>query len=376
MTEDTKRPRRILLLINTLGIGGAETLVANLARALRAAGAVPVVCGWRQGGAHAERLRADGVVVMPPVGSHSALSRLLVPLRLARLVRRHRIDLVHSHLSDSAAWALALRALCRTPAIVTHHSNNLTDNIERPGRLYAGFRDWLLRLCARHADLNVVVSPSVRERLENAVTLPSRQVALIANGVRVEASAGDRTPDRRPLILYAGRLMPEKGIDLLIEAIPAVLAERPDARFVLLGEGSLRAALEKRIRDLGITGQVDLVGAVPDIGPWLARAALVAVPSRVEGLPVTVLEAMACGVPVVATDIPGNRDLIGAQEHGWLCDAEAPDALAGALVAALEQPALAAARAARAHDMVAAQYSLDAMARRYLAAYDQVLAAG
>jgi len=369
-------PIGVLLLIHDLGLGGAETLVANLARALKAAGALPVVCGWRAGGDHAERLRAEGIIVEPPVHRGFGVKRLLVPFLLARMVRRHSIAVIHAHLSDSPLWALVLRRLFATPYLITHHSNNLTDNLERGGVAYGRFRLWLLGVCVRRADRNIAVSPSVRERLLDRLALDRSKLVLIPNGVPVPARPpeGDwpRSPEA-PTVLYAGRFEPEKGVDILIESVPLFLKLHPGARFVLLGEGSQHPRLRARARELGVAERVEMPGPVPDITKWLRRADLLAVPSRIEGLPLVVLEAMAQRLPVVATDIPGNRDLIGADEHGWLCAAESPDALAVRLDAALSRLQETRDRAERALAMVRERYGLDALARHHISIYRSVL---
>ncbi len=162
----------------------------------------------------------------------------------------------------------------------------------------------------------------------------SPRIVALPNGVPVPERTWQRRPDSRaaPRAAFVGRLAPEKGLDRLIDAWPAVRAVHPDARLILIGEGPERPSLEARIGARGLTlgpGQaVELTGPVPDPIAALRDVNLFVLPSREEGMSIALLEAMALGVPIVASSIPGNRRLIADFKHGRLAPPDDPDGLA------------------------------------------------
>jgi glycosyltransferase involved in cell wall biosynthesis len=163
-----------------------------------------------------------------------------------------------------------------------------------------------------------------------------------------------------------GRLAPEKGLDRLIAAWPEVRARHPAARLTLVGEGPERSALAEQIARLGLNQAVELPGAVADPVARLRAADLFVLPSREEGMSVALLEAMALGMPLVASAIPGNRQLIAAGVHGRLTLADDPAVLACAILdqwAGFDQ-AVAMGHAAR--QRVVDDYSIAAVARRHM----------
>jgi glycosyltransferase involved in cell wall biosynthesis len=156
----------------------------------------------------------------------------------------------------------------------------------------------------------------------------------LPNGVPVPERPWQRRPEWRaaPRAAFVGRLAPEKGLDTLIDAWPLVRSIHPAARLSLFGEGPERSALEARIQASGLTlgpGQaVELPGTVPDATAALRDVDLFVLPSREEGMSIALLEAMALGVPIVASSIPGNRRLISDFKHGRLAPADDPEGLA------------------------------------------------
>jgi glycosyltransferase involved in cell wall biosynthesis len=170
-----------------------------------------------------------------------------------------------------------------------------------------------------------------------------------------------------------GRLVPQKGYDTLLAAIPAVLAECPRARFVLVGAGAQREALVEQARALGVADALTLTGARPDVAELLRTFDLFVSPSRYEGLPTVVLEAIASGAPVVATRVSGNSELIEDGVSGLLVPPEDPPALAQAILRMANGAAPAAEMAARALERAQASYSLDSVAARYADFYESLM---
>lgn len=388
MTQGRAEALTVLQLIHGMKLGGAEKVVRHIAGGLRDEGLRPVVCGWYTGGDQADLLAAEGVTIAPPLADPHGWRRLLVPRHLHRIVEAQGVGLIHAHMSDSAVWALLLHWLSGRPFVITHHNANLIDAIVTRSPLYRWLRHALVHVCARRADLNIAVSETVRQVLIEEAGLTPDQVRFVPNGVplppdatvqaarqrRLErAAAGFAAQEPGPVVLYMGRFVAQKTLGVLMEAIPALLSRFPRARVVLLGEGPDGAALKAQAETLGIAAATDWPGRVDDVTPWLENADLLVLPSRVEGLPMVVLEAMAWGLPVVASDIPSNRELVGDDAFGRLSRQGDPADLARATIATLEAPEETDARVEGALALIRENYSIAAVARMHIEVYESVL---
>jgi glycosyltransferase involved in cell wall biosynthesis len=208
------------------------------------------------------------------------------------------------------------------------------------------------------------------------------RIVAIPNGVPVPEQPWQWRPSWRaaPRAVFVGRLAPEKGLDTLIDAWPAVRAAYPQARLILIGEGPQRAALEAMVAARGLAlgpGQaIELPGAAPDPIAALRDADLFVLPSREEGMSIALLEAMALGVPTVATSIPGNRRLIGDHEHGRLAPSDDPEGLARVISEqwADFDRAVHMGRAARSR--VEQEFSIRIVARKHLELFESLVIGG
>jgi len=209
-------------------------------------------------------------------------------------------------------------------------------------------------LRCRRADAFVAISKSVEDELREAWhtgtmrssrlgeaihrTPETPRIVAIPNGVPVPEPAWQRRPNWQaaPRAVFVGRLAPEKGLDTLVCAWPSVRVIYPDARLILVGEGPQRAALEDRAKALGLTlgrGEaVELPGASADTTKALRGADLFVLPSREEGMSIALLEAMALGIPLVASSIPGNCRLISDYKHGRLAPPDEPEDFARVII--------------------------------------------
>ena len=247
--------------------------------------------------------------------------------RLSRIARTWQPDLVHLHSSKAGlAGRLALRG--RVPTVFQPHAWSFA---AVTGPLHTASLAWE-RLAARWADAIVCVSSSERSAGETS-GIRARRWAVVENGVDLSRYApSSRSAARlslgldaaRPLVVCVGRLSRQKGQDVLLDT-----ARSLDADVVLVGDGPDRSSLEA-----AAPPNVRLVGRRDDVAEWYAAADVVAVPSRWEGMALAALEALACGRPVVASDVTGMRD-IGAVD---LVPPEDPDALAAALRRRLDSP--------------------------------------
>jgi len=198
---------------------------------------------------------------------------------------------------------------------------------------------------------------------------PARRTA--AHTALGEANVGLRMPDDAPLAVYTGRLDAAKGLPELVSAWQRVVASRPQARLWLAGEGPLRNGLAEQIAGLGLSGRVVLAGVFDSVEELLAAADLFVLPSREEGPSLALLEAMAAGLPIVATDIPGTRELVTDGQHGLLVPGQDIDALSAAILRLLDAPKLALELGAAARARAQAQFSLAQTADAHLKLFGQ-----
>lgn len=258
--------------------------------------------------------------------------------RTWRNLARSGVDLVHVHHVWPAAdrYVAPLADAAGIPHLV------VTEHIE--GRSHSPAQRRLKRRELERADVVTAVSGAVADSLVRDYGVDRARVRVVPNGADLpdedrEAPVARRLRERwgaalgRPLWVCAGRLEEQKGQDVLIEALAALRARGLDFVAVLAGEGSCRAALEARARERGLAESVRFPGQVEDLGPLLAAADAVALPSRWEGLPLVLLEALARGRPVVASAVGGVTEVAADGEHARLV----PPGDAGALAAALEE---------------------------------------
>jgi glycosyltransferase involved in cell wall biosynthesis len=224
----------------------------------------------------------------------------------------------------------------------------------------------------------VAVSEGQGGRVRRWCGVPPRRLSVIRNSARLGAFAavepardrllgffpGGNRVDR--VVAAAGRLSPEKGFGVLIDAAATVLATDRTAGLVIFGEGSLRPDLERQVRDRGLTGRVVLPGFRTDLDHLLAAADVVTLPSFTEGLPNVALEASAAGVPVVATAVGGTPEVIAGGETGFLVRPGRSEELAARLIQLLRDPALRARLGTAGRRRMQRLFTFEAQAAAYL----------
>lgn len=288
--------------------------------------------------------------------------------RLRALIVRLRPDLIHAH-GTRAAWFVS-RCLPAHGAPPLLYSEHLFSFEARRGPLRAPWLALEAYLCRRATAMTTSCERNARfaERLRGRQRRP---VAVRHYGIDLASMRGQAVGSLTDatLIGSVGRLIPQKGMRYLIAAAPGVIAAEPAARFVIVGDGPERAALEAQSRAAGLEERIHFVGALAQ--PWstLARCAVIALPSLWEGLPLTLLEALAAGLPVVATDVGGAREALGPQLDVSLIPARDADALALAIVRLLREPALRE-RFGRAGPAQAARYDIQRTQQACVALYD------
>jgi glycosyltransferase involved in cell wall biosynthesis len=344
---------RVLHVITRLTRGGAtESTVAGIV-ALRHAGYDCVLAaGLAESdvGVAADARRRCPTVDVPGLGREAHPGRDLAALaRLAALMARTRPRVVHTHTSKAGFLGRFAARLTRVPVVIHHPHGHVFYGYwgHRRTRLYIR----LERLAARWCDRIVTLTDrEAGEHRERGIGRPE-QFVTVPSGVptaTIRAAALPRAAARRELglplsafvVAGLGRLVPVKGFDLLVAALPALRRDVPDAIVVLLGDGPERGALEARARALGVADRLRLVGARPEAWRVLAAADVLAAPSRNEGMGRALVEAMAVGVPVVGTAVGGIPEVVADGTCGRVVAGGDVGALAAALADLGRDPAL------------------------------------
>jgi glycosyltransferase involved in cell wall biosynthesis len=326
--------RKILFVIPDLQHGGAERVVVRLLEHLpRARFELHLALVQREGALLSE---VPDDIEIHDLGA-GRVRRALVPL--ARLIRRLQPDVVLPQLSHvNLALILLKPFLPRATRVVLHEHTTLSAEVAEPGRgrLWAA----AYRLLYPRADLILCCSHAMADDMARAFAIPRQRLRVVRNPIDEERIARARVDSTSPFVgagphvLGVGRLAREKGYDRLIDAFALLVARVPGAELWLLGDGPERSGLEARARERGVAERVHLEGFCADPLPWFRHSDVVAQTSRREGLPVAVLESIACGARVVAFDCPGGTSEILAGLEGT---ALVPDGDLEALAAALER---------------------------------------
>lgn len=387
--------RRLALFIRSLeGGGGAERMMVSLARGFAERGyPVDLVLGVARGEFLTEV--PDSVRVVE-LGKHSILRAAPVFLRdpanaiklapafrnvlphwvlgcipaLARYLQAARPHAMLSALNYSNITALWARRIAGVPTRLVVSERNTVS-----WRAQAGRRNRELPSLAAHfypwADAIAAVSDGVADDLAASAGIPRDRITTTYNPVvspelAVQAAEPLDDPwfgdDEVPVLLAAGKLKPQKGFDTLLDAFAILRRQRP-ARLVILGQGELRRSLLRRARRHRVAQDVAFPGFVENPFRYMASASAFVLSSRWEGLPGVLIQAMACGCPVVSTDCPsGPREVLDGGRYGELTPVDDPEALAQAIERTLRRP-----RDPEALKRRAAEYSVERSVDRYLA---------
>ncbi len=360
---------RILLLSTGLKLGGAEQQVAALARQFVHLGHHVAVVSLTPG-RDVELPTSVTVVQLGMRKTPLSMARALWKLRA--LVREWQPDVIHAHMVHANLLARLLAASGTTaPVICTAHS------AREGGRL----RMLAYRLTDRWARLTTHVSAQGRLAMVEAGAVSAARIRVVANGIDTQMYRPDTVLRQRGrtalglqddvrLLINVGRLVPEKAQTTLIDAF-AQLNTDIDARLLIVGEGPERDALERRIRHHGLEERVILAGARRDIATLLNAADLFVLSSDVEGMPLALAEALACGLPAVAADAAGVAELLNG--CGDIVPRGNASALADAMQQALTHPQTDTAAQAARRERILSHFSLEAVAHQWLACYAQFI---
>lgn len=364
MTEGA-RPGRFAFYMPHLRTGGAERVTVNLANHFVRRGELPLMVLDRRDGALVDALAPEVEVI-----ALDAPRTLAALPRLRRVLIRRRPAVLLSGITYNSPIALLAAGLAgrRTRVAVAEHTV-LSQELAERGPRDRAIVPRLLHLAYRHAAAIICPTEAIADDLAALCGIARARIDVLPNPVigadttarAAQAPAEPWFGESVPVFVAAGRMTPVKDFATLLAAFARVAGARP-ARLVLLGEGPLRDALADEAAALGIADRVRLPGAVDDPLPWFARAAAVVSSSRYEGFGNVLVEALACGTPVVSTDCPGGpRAILDGGRYGRLVPVGDAEALAAAMLAALDRRA----DAALLHEG-AARYTIECAGDAYL----------
>jgi glycosyltransferase involved in cell wall biosynthesis len=388
----------VLQIIGDLGIGGAQEVVRTLVEYLASDDCVPIVCTFKDGPLRHEIEQLGIRVEMLPSRRYSIVAfpwfvvdMIRIWRALSRLVRRYKVDVVQTHLLGSLNFlVLFLRYTTNLRVVLwTFHSANFVLSEAHLSRY-----KWLLkpkryvhnllyRLTSPLIDGFVAVSEEVERAMVEIIGPIQDKITVICNGVdvrRYRESIG-KAPVRSQLglevstrlIAVVATLKEEKGHRYLIEAMVSIVPQYPDVHALVIGDGRLRQELQAQVERLKLCDHIHFLGNRHDVPGLLAASDLFVLPSLWEGLAMALLEAMAAGLPIVATEVSGTVEVMVPDETGILVPPGNATKLAEAIKLLLHDPERGRAMGAAARRRVEAGFSARKQADDHLVLYRRLL---
>jgi glycosyltransferase involved in cell wall biosynthesis len=362
MIESTDQPLRVLFLTTSMPIGGAETLLVNLVRRLDRRRFAPEIVCLKEKGPLGEELAAE-----MPVHSGLLASKydLAILPRLWKLMRHPQADAVITvGAGDKMFWGRLAAKLAGVPVVASAlHSTGWPDGVGRLNRLLTRWTDAFIGVADAHA-----------RHLVEGEGFPAEKVHTIYNGVDCERFAPqDATAVRQelgitddaPIVGILAALRPEKNHELFLQGARKILDQVPATQFLIIGDGPRRQELEAVAANLGVAESTHFLGSRSDIPALLAACDVVALTSHNEAAPVSILEALSTGVPVVSANVGSVKETVIAEETGRLFPPGDVAAYAQNVIELLANPTARRCMGAEGRRRVMARWSLQAMVRGY-----------
>jgi Glycosyltransferase len=313
---------KIVHVVDSMEVGGAETLVSQMCRMQREQGHQVEVYAVAALGPLGEQLRSEGFTVLANIGNHLSDSLL----NFYRHFKESRPDVVHIHNPTPTIYAAPGARLAGVPSIVsTRHSlvaspHNRT--MEFKYSIAARFCDWVVGICDATAD-----------NIKSLHTVSVNKIVRIYNGAKPLAkTAADACPAKSGFTLtFVGRLQPVKNLSLLLRGFHVALKSDASLRLWIVGDGSERARLEGLASDLGITNEITFWGQQLYVAPFFSAADTFVMSSQSEGLPISLLQAFSMGLPAIVTDVGGMAEVVRFAKAGFVV-ALNPDEMASSML--------------------------------------------
>jgi glycosyltransferase involved in cell wall biosynthesis len=381
----------VLHLLEHLKVGGAERLVFDLVHTFDSSRFKTTVCLYRDLGIFADRLKDAGYQVVflrkdiltrffPDVPRIVLAPLLLLEsfvfiVRFASLMRNLKVQILHSHMFSANLWGrLSSLLVGRLVVITTEHNVN--------GRFRSLKHSLINRLLLPLSNKVVAVSGAVAETVVNLQRPPAKKLVVIRNGIRMEDIEKYRKsdinpqyshmPGEKPIIVSIGRLVPQKRHDLLLEALRVCADNKIKFSCWIIGGGPEKSNLENKVKQLNLSDIVFFLGERSDARELLHYVDMVVNTSDKEGLPISLLEAMAARLPVVAADVGGNREIIQNGETGVLVEPGNIKAIADGILKLLQNPELAKNISQIGYEKVKNNYSIEVVAKNWENLYEEL----
>lgn len=367
--------KKIAHFIDSTDPGGAETIVIEICKSIRRYGFESEIYHFGNSWVE-ERCKEFNIPSFVVPGHRFYKSIKTIPIFsiiFARFLRSHKVEILHSHLFGSITGACLAAYISNIPHIGTIHDIYTME--ERGKRIY------LLKISSALGTQLVTVSQQMNNYLKGLARFRNGSLQTIENGVDIEKfnlpvnkklySELNLHPDDIMLICV-GRLEKIKGHDVLIQAFSKIKQES-NVKLLIVGDGSYRTDIEKSIIEKGLQNRIRILGHRNDIPELLKLSNCFVLASRSEGLSCSIIEAMAAGLPVIATDVGGNAELVKDGENGYLVQSGNPEALAAKLQILIDNKSIREKCRDISLRLVHEKFSLDTMLTKYIIKYNEML---
>jgi glycosyltransferase involved in cell wall biosynthesis len=331
---------KVLTMITSFHIGGTERQVTNVSLRLDDSRFDLHLACMRDAGELRRELEGRRDIARPlfDIGSLYSLRTMVEATRLARYIRTNAIQIVHTYGLYPNLFAVPVAKCAGVPVIAS---------IRDCGDILKPWQRWVQKIVCRLADCVLVNAEAIRQTLIAQGYRPDN-IAVIRNAVLPARAAAEYSPHsvreemgwdaNTPVVVVLSRLNPMKGLDYFLEAARMLSEEMPQTRFLIVGDGAIKRELEERAASLGLADKVIFTGFRTDVPRLLQEARLSVLPSLSEGLSNALLESMAAGLPVVATNVGGNPEIVEDGVSGILVPPRDATALKTAMLSLLRSP--------------------------------------
>ena len=309
--------KKVMLVTPTLAMGGAEIMCENLAYALRDLGIdISVISLYKKETIISKRLESAGIKVLY-LNKHPGFDLQMI-FKLYNLFKSEKPDVVHSH-NNSIQYAMPAAIMCGVKKKIHTVHSVAEQELIKPARLIAGILYRTLGVIP--VALNNVVKSTVRDQYG----LKDESIPIVYNGIDLSRciEKKDYSVDGKFKILHIGRFCKEKNHDMLLTAFKNFNKSFPNSALWLIGDGPEKKRIERLAVELELTSDVEFLGIQENVYEFLSMSDVFVLPSMYEGMPMTILEAMGTGLPIVATNVGGVSNVIDNYENGILIDVDA-----------------------------------------------------
>ncbi len=366
------RPVRVMHIIWSLDLGGAEQVVVNLVRNFNRERFEPIVCCLNEKGRYAEIVEKEGIPVFE-MNKKPKFDLFLIP-RLTKLIKRTEVDLIHTHLFTANLWGRIAAKLAGVPVVSSEHGMDTWRNW-----IDTSLDQWLSSFNKKI----VCVSEGVKKFYSARNPSLNGKARIIHNGIEIDkfAPASNREDVRSQLGLSSrahvvgivGRLVPEKAHHDFIDAIKLLSTQDPQIHALIIGEGKLLKTLKSKVSKMCLEDRIHFLGNRDNLASLYQAMDVFVMSSLREGFPLTILEAMAAQVPIVATRVGGVSECIEHEKDGILVPASNPKKLAAAVLKVLTDEELKKRLIYHGDEKVRSQFSVEKMTQNHELLYEEIL---